>query len=113
MEAPHLDHLNAFFANDKIAQREILTDFIDLVPNILAEIEKGILQNEVNSIKKLLHSLYPNLYYVGLTQSQQIAKQYAHDLNPDVPIPFIVLNQLCQNIRAALPQILILRDTVI
>lgn len=113
MQTPHLKHLIAFFPNDTAMQREILTEFLLQTPFIIQQLKTAVLTKNAKMLQTLLHTFAPNLYYVGLTQSQALAQHYSHQLltNPDIPEP--IISQLCEDLLVALPQIIALRDTLI
>ena len=63
-----LNYLHQLSGNDKHFEKEILSQFLEQVPEELSQLEKSIQKEDFDSIRRTAHSLKSTVGYVGLAE---------------------------------------------
>lgn len=64
----NLNYLSQLSGNDKEFEKEILNQFITQAPAELSQLEKSIIENDFDSVRRTAHSLKSTVGYVGLAE---------------------------------------------
>ncbi|MFI5135637.1 MAG: Hpt domain-containing protein [Chitinophagales bacterium] len=94
MSSPDLSFLREFCRDDRRRMAQYIRTFLESVPEVLTDIDKSLKEKNADSLRKAVHSLKPQVTFLGLNglkeKAEQIEDALASAQIGELTIPMIV-----------------------